>query len=173
MRCLVIEDEIDTARYICNGLKEAGFDVDWCQNGVDGLHLAADENWDVVILDRLLPGNADGQALLRRSAMHQDVTELMIADLKLDLRRHRAERANKVIALQPREFRLLEYLFRNQGQVVTRTMLLEAVWEYHFDPQTNVIDVQISRLRHRIDKGFSPQLLHTVRGAGYMIAVHD
>jgi two-component system OmpR family response regulator len=105
--------------------------------------------------------------------MHQDVSELNIADLKLDLRKRRAERAGKVIALQPREFRLLEYLVRHQGQVVTRTMLLEAVWEYHFDPQTNVIDVQISRLRQKIDKGFSPQLLRTVRGVGYMVAVHD
>jgi two-component system OmpR family response regulator len=113
------------------------------------------------------------QALLRRSAMHQEVDELQIADLKLDLRRRRAERAGKGIALQPREFRLLEYLVRHQGQVVTRTMLLEAVWEYHFDPQTNVIDVQISRLRQKIDKGFSPQLLHTVRGVGYMVSVHD
>lgn len=226
MRCLVIEDEADTARYVCNGLREAGFNVNLCHNGVDGLRLAADQSWDVVILDRLLPGNIDGlsivqkmrdlrkstpvlilsalasldervkglrsggddyltkpfafsellvrvQALLRRSAMHQDVVELQIADLKLDLRRRRAERAGNVIALQPREFRLLEYLVRNQGQVVTRTMLLEAVWEYHFDPQTNVIDVQISRLRQKIDKGFSPQLLHTVRGAGYMVSVHD
>jgi two-component system, OmpR family, response regulator len=226
MRCLVIEDEVDTARYICNGLKEVGFNVNWCRDGVEGLHLASDESWDIVVLDRLLPSNVDGlsivqtmrrlnkstpvlvlsalasldervkglrsggddyltkpfafsellarvQALLRRSGMHQEIAELQIADLKLDLRKRRAQRANQVIALQPREFRLLEYLVRNQGQVVTRTMLLEAVWEYHFDPQTNVIDVQISRLRQKIDKGFSPQLLHTVRGVGYMISVHD
>jgi two-component system, OmpR family, response regulator len=224
--CLVIEDEADTARYICNGLREVGFDVSWYRDGIDGRNQAVDGKWDIVILDRLLPGNIDGlsivqkmrdlgkstpvlilsalasldervrglrsggddyltkpfafsellarvQALLRRSAMHQEVSELNIADLKLDLRRRRAERAGKVIALQPREFRLLEYLVRHQGQVVTRTMLLEAVWEYHFDPQTNVIDVQISRLRQKIDKGFSPQLLRTIRGVGYMIAVHD
>ena len=109
-------------------------------------------------------------ALLRRSKMQEEVQELSIADLRLDLRRRRAERAMKTIALQPREFRLLEYLVRNQGQVVTRTMLLEAVWDYHFDPQTNVIDVQISRLRQKIDKGFSPPLLHTLRGAGYMMS---
>jgi two-component system OmpR family response regulator len=222
----VIEDEADTARYICNGLREVGFDVSWSRNGIDGLNRVTDGNWDVVILDRLLPGNVDGlsivqtmralrkstpvlvlsalasldervkglrsggddyltkpfafsellariQALLRRSAMHLEVAELNIGDLKLDLQRRRAERAGKVIALQPREFRLLEYLVRHQGQVVTRTMLLEAVWEYHFDPQTNVIDVQISRLRQKIDKGFSPQLLHTVRGVGYMVSVHD
>ena len=81
-----------------------------------------------------------------------------------------AERATRAIALQPREFRLLEYLVRHQGQVVTRTMLLEAVWDYHFDPQTNAIDVQISRLRQKIDKDFSPPLLHTIRGVGYMLA---
>ncbi len=110
-------------------------------------------------------------ALLRRSGMKEDVSELQIADLKLDLRRRRANRANKPIALQPREFRLLEYLVRHQGQVVTRTMLLDAVWDYHFDPQTNAIDVQISRLRQKIDKDFSPPLLHTVRGVGYMVCV--
>ncbi len=224
--CLVIEDEADTARYICNGLREVGFDVSWSQDGIDGRNRAVDGKWDIVILDRLLPGNIDGlsivqqmrdfgkstpvlilsalasldervrglrsggddyltkpfafsellarvHALLRRSPIYGDAAELQIADLKLDLRKHRAERAGQVIALQPREFRLLEYLVRHQGQVVTRTMLLEAVWEYHFDPQTNVIDVQISRLRQKIDKGFSPQLLHTVRGVGYIVSVHD
>jgi len=225
MRCLVIEDEADTARYICNGLKEAGFTVTWCSNGADGLHLAEGERWDVVILDRMLPGGIDGlsilqtirqlqkttpvlvlsalasldervrglhsggddyltkpfafsellarvQALTRRSGLQEEVSELWIADLKLDLRRRRAERASKPITLQPREFRLLEYLVRHQGQVVTRTMLLESVWDYHFDPQTNVIDVQISRLRQKIDKDFSPPLLHTVRGAGYMMCAN-
>jgi two-component system, OmpR family, response regulator len=226
MRCLVIEDEVDTARYICNGLKEAGFNVNWCRDGVEGLHLTTDQDWDIIVLDRLLPGNVDGisivqtmrnlrkatpvlvlsalasldervkglrsggddyltkpfafsellarvQALLRRSAMHQEVAELNIADLKLDLRRRRAERAGKVIALQPREFRLLEYLVRHQGQVVTRTMLLEAVWEYHFDPQTNVIDVHVSRLRQKIDRNFDKPLIHTVRGAGYCLRAPD
>ena len=224
MQCLLIEDDADTARYISNGLKAAGFVVMWCRNGVDGLHLATSERWDVVILDRMLPGDVDGlsilhairrlgkttpvlilsalasldervrglrgggddyltkpfafsellarvHALLRRSGMKEDVAELQIADLKLDLRRRRAERANKLIALQPREFRLLEYLVRHQGQVVTRTMLLEAVWDYQFDPQTNAVDVQISRLRQKIDKDFSPPLLHTVRGVGYMVSI--
>jgi len=112
-------------------------------------------------------------ALLRRSAMREDVSELRVADLKLDLRKRKAERATKPIELQPREFRLLEYLVRHQGQVVTRMMLLESVWDYHFDPQTNVIDVQISRLRQKIDKEFSPPLLHTVRGVGYMVGVNE
>ena len=92
-----------------------------------------------------------------------------MGDLELDLLARDARRAGKRIELQPREFRLLEYLMRQTGRVVTRTMLLEAVWDYHFDPQTNVIDVHISRLRSKIDKGFDRPLLHTVRGAGYMV----
>jgi two-component system, OmpR family, response regulator len=224
MQCLLIEDDADTARYISKGLKEAGFEVTCCRNGVDGLHVATSERWDIVILDRMLPGNVDGlaiihamrtlgkttpvlilsalasldervrglrgggddyltkpfafsellarvQALLRRSDSKEEVSELQIADLRLDLKRRRAARANTPIALQPREFRLLEYLVRHQGQVVTRTMLLEAVWDYHFDPQSNAIDVQISRLRQKIDRDFSPRLLHTVRGVGYMVSI--
>lgn len=222
MRCLVIEDEADTARYICNGLAEAGHTTTLCRDGVGGLDLATHERWDLVVLDRMLPGGIDGlsilgklrelgnttpvlilsalasldervrglrrggddyltkpfafsellariEALLRRAAPREEARELWIADLKLDLRTRRAERAKQPIALQPREFRLLEYLVRHQGQVVTRTMLLEAVWDYYFDPQTNVIDVQISRLRRKVDKGFSPPLLRTLRGIGYMI----
>jgi two-component system OmpR family response regulator len=113
------------------------------------------------------------EALQRRGAPNGDARELWIANLKLDLRMRRAERANQPIALQPREFRLLEYLVRHQGQAVTRTMLLESVWDYYFDPQTNVIDVQISRLRRKIDQGFSPRLLHTLRGVGYMISADE
>src|ERR1700722_9426618 len=207
MRCLVIEDEADTAGYICNGLAEAGHTTSLCRNGIEGLDLAANEQWDVIVLDRMLPGGIDGlailavlrqlrkttpvlilsalasldervrglrgggddyltkpfafsellarvEALLRRGTAREDNHELWIADLRLDLRTRRAERAGKTIALQPREFRLLEYLVRHQGQVVTRTMLLESVWDYSFDPQTNVIDVQISRLRRKIDQGF-------------------
>jgi two-component system OmpR family response regulator len=225
-RCLVIEDDADTAHYICNGLEEAGFTLVWSCDGVEGLRLVSGESWDVLILDRMLPGGVDGlsiihtirkagkptpvlilsalasldervrglrsggddyltkpfafsellarvQALLRRSGMREDISELRIADLKLDLRKRKVERAMKPIELQPREFRLLEYLVRHQGQVVTRTMLLESVWDYHFDPQTNVIDVQISRLRQKIDKEFSPPLLHTVRGVGYMLCVNE
>jgi two-component system OmpR family response regulator len=226
MRCLVIEDEADTARYICNGLTQAGHTATLVRDGAGGLHLATNENWDVIILDRMLPGGVDAlsiistirnlgkttpvlilsalasldervrglrgggddyltkpfgfsellarlEALLRRAATKNENHELRIADLRLDLRTRRAERAGKTIALQPREFRLLEYLVRHQGQVVTRTMLLEAVWDYYFDPQTNVIDVQISRLRRKIDKDFSPQLLRTVRGIGYMVSADE
>ncbi|GGF06477.1 DNA-binding response regulator [Aliidongia dinghuensis] len=226
MRCLVIEDEADTGRYVCNGLREAGHTVTLSCDGADGLHLASNERWDLIILDRMLPGDVDGlsilrtlrllgkttpvlvlsalasldervkglrgggddylakpfafsellaraEALFRRSNIHEEVSELRIADLRLDLRSRKVERAGQAIAIQPREFRLLEYLMRHQGQVVTRTMLLEAVWDYHFDPQTNVIDVQISRLRNKIDRGFSPQLLRTVRGVGYSLAADE
>jgi len=226
MRCLVIEDEADTARYVCNGLEEAGHTTTLVSDGVNGLHLAANERWDAIILDRMLPGGVDGlsiistirqlgkttpvlilsalasldervrglrgggddyltkpfafsellarlEALLRRATTSEEHRELSVADLRLDLRTRRAERAGTLIALQPREFRLLEYLVRHRGQVVTRTMLLESVWDYYFDPQTNVIDVQISRLRRKIDRDFTPQLLHTIRGIGYMISADD
>jgi two-component system OmpR family response regulator len=108
-------------------------------------------------------------ALMRRRSPVAVKTRLQVGDLDLDLLTRAAKRGDQDIDLQPREFRLLEYLMRHAGQVVTRTMLLESVWEYHFDPQTNVIDVHISRLRAKIDKGFDMPLLHTIRGAGYMI----
>jgi two-component system, OmpR family, response regulator len=112
------------------------------------------------------------EALLRRkSAPPQEVTRLTLGDLEMDLLRREVRRGGRLIDLKPREFRLLEFLLRHAGQVVTRTMLLEGVWDYHFDPQTNVIDVHISRLRQKIDKGFEPPLLHTVRGAGYIMRV--
>jgi two-component system OmpR family response regulator len=110
------------------------------------------------------------EALLRRRAGDVPETRLRVADLEMDLLKREVVRAGRPIQLQPREFRLLEYLMRHAGQVVTRTMLLEQVWDYHFDPQTNVIDVHISRLRGKIDKDFDPPLLQTVRGAGYMIS---
>ncbi len=225
MRCLVIEDDQDTARYIGNGLKEAGFTVMLCDNGLDGLHHACNDNWDVIILDRLLPGQVDGlsilgklrdlgkktpvlivsaltsidervkglrsggddyiskpfafsellariEALLRRSNQGMEPTKLQVGDLMLDLRNFRVVRGTTPITLQPREFRMLEYLMRHEGQVVTRTMLLEEVWDCHFDPQTNVLDVQISRLRNKIDKDFPVPLIHTVRGAGYRFGLH-
>ena len=109
------------------------------------------------------------EALARRFAPGEAATRYMVADLVLDRLTHKVARGGENIPLQPREFRLLEYLMRHAGQVVTRTMLLENVWDYHFDPQTNVIDVHISRLRGKIDKSFATPLLHTVRGAGYMI----
>lgn len=111
------------------------------------------------------------QALMRRAQPTQEQTILKLRDLEMDLLKRRVTRAGMVINLQPREFVLLEYLMRHAGQAVTRTMLLEKVWDYHFDPQTNVIDVHISRLRSKIDKDFDVPLLHTVRGAGYLL--HD
>jgi two-component system OmpR family response regulator len=109
------------------------------------------------------------EALARRPAPEAQATRYTVDDLTLDRLSHKVTRGGVQIPLQPREFRLLEYLMRHAGQVVTRTMLLENVWDYHFDPQTNVIDVHISRLRGKIDKTFGKPLLHTVRGAGYMI----
>ena len=109
------------------------------------------------------------EALVRRRAGEAPATRLQVADLELDLLSREVRRGGTPIALQPREFTLLEYLMRHASQVVTRTMLLEHVWDYHFDPQTNVIDVHISRLRAKIDKGFDMPLLHTIRGAGYVL----
>jgi len=108
--------------------------------------------------------------VLNRRAAGKDVeTVYRAGDLELDRLSHTVRRAGREIVLQPREFRLLEYLMRHSGQVVTRTMLLENVWDYHFDPQTNVIDVHVSRLRGKIEKGFDTPVLHTIRGAGYML----
>ena len=226
MRCLIIEDEAKTAEYIRKGLEETGHTAIVRGDGAQGLHLGSNEHWDVIILDRMLPGDVDGlsilktirdlgkstpvlilsalgsldervrglrdggddyltkpfaftellariEALTRRTGRPEEARELLVADLRMDLIKRKVERAGKPIALQPREFRLLEYLVRHRGQVVTRTMLLESVWDYHFDPGTNIIDVQISRLRNKIDKGFSPPLLQTLRGVGYMIQEHD
>lgn len=113
------------------------------------------------------------EALVRRAEPETPDTVLEVADLQMDLLKREVKRGDVKIDLQPREFRLLEYLMRHSGQVVTRTMLLEKVWDYHFDPQTNVIDVHISRLRGKIDKEFDLPLLHTVRGAGYMLSESD
>ncbi len=109
------------------------------------------------------------EALTRRGKSDGTQTKLLVGDLEMDLLSRGVRRAGQKIDLQPREFRLLEYLMRHAGQVVTRTMLLEGVWDYHFDPQTNVIDVHVSRLRQKIDKPFPTSLIHTIRNAGYML----
>ncbi len=224
MRCLLIEDELETARYIVNGLAKCGFEIDSAGDGRQGLALAERQPWDAIILDRMLPGDLDGlavletlrragnntpvlilsalanldervrglrggaddyltkpfaleelqarlQALVRRSQNREEVLTLEMADLSLDLRTRKAQRGTTAIPLQPREFRLLEYLVRHRDQVVTRSMLLDAVWDVVVD--AGVIDVQISRLRQKIDKGFSPALIHTVRGVGYMAGLGD
>ena len=223
MRILLIEDDGEAAAYLAKGLKEAGHTVDSAGNGTDGEFLATTERYDVMIIDRMLPGvdgltiiqnlRASGnatpvlilsalgkvddrvrglqaggddylvkpyafaelqariEALARRVTSNTGVTEtrLKVEDLEIDLLARSVTRAQQHIDLQPREFRLLEYLMRHAGQVVTRTMLLENVWEYHFDPQTNLIDVHISRLRQKVDKDFEKQLIHTIRGAGYSL----
>ena len=221
MRILIIEDDLDTASYIKRGVEEAGHIADHAAEGKEGLLLATTEQYDVLIIDRMLPeidgltivktirasenntpvlilsalGEVDDrvrglkagaddylvkpfafsemmarlEALLRRKEVDAPQTRLEVADLQLDLLSREVTRNQQTLDLQPREFRLLEYLMRHHGQVVTRTMLLEKVWDYHFDPQTNIIDVHISRLRAKIDKGFDKPLLHTVRGSGYVL----
>jgi two-component system OmpR family response regulator len=221
MRVLLIEDDQQVVSYLRKALGELGAVVDHAEDGRNGLLLAATEDYDVLIVDRMLP-NLDGlaivrtlrasgnrtpalilsalgevddrveglraggddylvkpfafaelharlEALLRRGGGETPKTRLQVADLEMDLLARKVTRSGAEIQLQPREFRLLEYLVRHAGQVVTRTMLLENVWDYHFDPQTNVIDVHISRLRAKIDRDFDPTLLHTVRGAGYIL----
>lgn len=221
MRLLIIEDDRDAADYLVKAFREVGHVADAAHDGEDGLALALDNPYDVLIVDRMLPkrdglsvigelrkkrietpalilsalGQVDDrvkglraggddylpkpysfsellarvEVLSRRRGGRNEETELRVGDLYLDRLSHSVRRGTEEIVLQPREFRLLEYLMRHAGQVVTRTMLLENVWDYHFDPQTNVIDVHISRLRSKIDKGFAQPLLHTVRGAGYMV----
>lgn len=221
MRILLIEDDADAAGFLSRGLKEAGHVVDLARDGVEGADLAQASDYDVLLIDRMLPlrdglsiveerreagdttpililsalGQVDDrvkglraggddylakpyafsellarvEALGRRQKPIQAETVYTVGDLELDRLSHSVTRSGRSILLQPREFRLLEYLMQNAGQVVTRTMLLENVWDYHFDPQTNVIDVHVSRLRAKIDKEFDRPLLHTVRGAGYVV----
>ena len=221
MRALLIEDDKDTAQFVCKGLKEQGYVVDCASEGEEGLYLAATEKYDVLIVDRMLPrldglsvvkmlrstGNnapaiflttmsgiddrvegldagADDyltkpfalpellarlSALLRRPPLSETKTVLRAADLEMDLLKRSVRRAGKTIDLQPQEFRILEYLMRSEGRVVTRTMLLENVWDFHVDPLTSVVETHISRLRAKIDKGFKSPLVRTVRGVGYSL----
>jgi two-component system OmpR family response regulator len=221
MRILIIEDDIQAATYMLKGLKESGHQVEHAADGKDGLLMAASGDYDVLIIDRMLPG-LDGLAILRtlrasgnatpvlilsamaevddrvqglkaggddyltkpyafaeltarlealgrRAVTAAPTTVLQVGDLEMDLVARSVKRDGQNIDLQPKEFALLESLMRHAGQVVTRTMLLEKVWDYSFDPQTNVIDVHVSRLRQKIDKGFEKPLLHTIRGAGYSL----
>ncbi len=221
MRILLVEDDRETLDYLAKALREAGHVTEQATDGDTGAAMARDGEFDVLIVDRMLPGKdglslveelraggntvpvlilsalgrvddrvtglraggddylakpfafsellARTEVLTRRHRPGEGETVYRVGDLELDRLAHAVSRGGKTIVLQPREFRLLEYLMRHAGKVVTRTMLLENVWDYHFDPQTNVIDVHISRLRGKIDKGFEPPLLQTVRGAGYMI----
>jgi two-component system OmpR family response regulator len=222
MKVLLVEDDAETHAYVKRGLEQHGHGVDAATSGRDGLFLALGSAYDVMILDRMLPG-LDGLAMVktlrsagnltpvlfltavsavgdrvegleagaddylikpfsfaellarmnalgRRPPLAAPVeTVLRTADLEMDLITRTVRRAGREIELQPREFRLLEYLLRNAGRVLTRTMLLEHVWEFHFDPKTNIVETHMSRLRAKIDKGFDSELLETVRGSGYRL----
>jgi len=226
MKVLLVEDNERVARFVTKGLRESGHVVDHADNGRDGMFLAASEPYDTIIMDRMLPGQIDGlaiievirksgnrtpililsalsdvderirglrsggddyltkpfafgellarlDALMRRAQAAPAATSLSVGDLRMDLLSRKVTRGERAIVLLPQEFKLLEYLMRHEDQVVTRTMLLENVWEYHFDPQTNVVDVHISKLRQKIDLEPEPSLLRTVRNAGYMMSAAD
>jgi len=225
VRILIIEDDAETAAYIVAGLKDDGHKVDCAANGIEGLSFAMARDYDLLIVDRMLPLldgltlveklrldrvetsvlfltsmsgiddrvsglNAGGddylvkpfafaellarvKALNRRPRGSAMETQFKVADLELDILKRVVKRAGREIALQPRELRLLEYLMRHAGQIVTRTMILESVWNYHFDPRTNIVESHLSRLRTKIDKGFLPELIHTVRGTGYCLRASE
>jgi len=220
---LLVEDDTESADYIQQGLCEAGHNVVVARDGRDGLFRAAGEDWDLLVIDRMLPRldglsmvrtlrsggvvtpvlflttlggiddrvaglNAGGDdylvkpfafsellarvnALGRRPRTPVPDAVLRVADLEMDLLARSVHRGGEALELQPREFRLLEYLIRHADQVVTRTMLLENVWDLHFDPHTNVVESNISRLRAKVDKGRAVELIHTVRGSGYCLRV--
>jgi two-component system OmpR family response regulator len=221
VRLLLIEDDEKIASFIVKGLKEAGFTTDHALDGVTGLGLALNEDYDGAIVDIMLPG-LDGlsiietlrkrginlpviilsarrsvddrirglqqggddyltkpfafsellariQALLRRASNTTETTTLTVEDLSIDLLARTVTRSGQAINLQPKEFSLLEYLMRNTGRVVSKTMIMERVWDYNFDPQTNVVEARICRLRDKIDKNFDVPLIHTVRGLGYVL----
>ena len=221
-RILVVEDDSDTAAYIMKGLREEGFAVEHAGDGRDGLYMATEQDFDAIVMDRMVPGldglavikalraaeidtpiivlSALGQldervkglraggddylskpfgfselsarlaSLMRRTASKAEQTSLSCGDLRMDLLSRKVARNGQSLDLLPREFMLLEYLLRHRDRVVTRTMLLEQVWDYRFDPHTSVIDTHVSRLRKKIDDPFDSPLLHTVRGAGYRLS---
>ena len=226
MRILLVEDNERVTQFVVNGLREAGHTADHAANGRDGMFLGASEPYDVIIMDRMLPGEIDGLAIIevlrkagkrtpililsalsevddrirglrsggddyltkpfafgellaRLDALHRraqginNESPLSVGDLHMNPLTRKVMRGERTIILQPRDFKLLAYLMRHAGQVVTRTMLLENVWDYHFDPQTNVVDVHISKLRQKIDTEAERPLLRTVRNAGYMVSAGD
>jgi two-component system OmpR family response regulator len=221
VRVLIVEDDATIAEFVGRGLREAGYTVDIAGDGLTGFEMAAAEQYDVAIVDVMLPG-LDGltlierlrargvrtpvliltarrsvdervaglhrggddyltkpfafaellarvHALIRRTQGGQEPARLAVADLTLDRLARRVERAGRAIELRPREFAVLELLMRPAGTVVSKTMILAQVWGYSFDPGSNVVDVVVFRLREKIDKGFDRPLLHTVRGAGYVL----
>ena len=221
MKILVVEDEPKTGDYLKQGLSEAGFVVDLARNGLDGLHLALSEAYDLAILDVMLPGidgwqilqgvrragkempvmflTARGQVddrvrglelgaddylvkpfafaellarvrtLLRRGSKGKETEILRVADLELDLLRRRVLRAGQRIDLTAKEFALLELLLRRCGEVLPRSLIASQVWDMNFDSDTNVVEVAIRRLRAKVDDDFSPNLIRTVRGMGYVL----
>ena len=221
-RLLVVEDDPATRDYVANGFKELGWSVERHGDGRDGLALARHEKFDLIILDRNLPGldglellktvrgagvetpviilsaiaqvdervkglraggddyltkpfhfselSARADVVLKRKAPAAVQTSFTCGDLALDVALRRVSRAGREIALLPREFKLLEYFMRHKEQIVTRTMLLEQVWDYSNEPHQSIIDTHISRLRKKIDEGFDVPLLHTVRGVGYRLS---
>lgn len=222
MRILLAEDDAQTAEFIQRGLGELGHNVAGVADGTDALHLLITEQFDVCVLDRMLPGldglsvlrriraaeidlpvllltalgriedRVDGleagaddylvkpfafselaariNALGRRKPLRQDVTSLECGGVVMDLLRRQVSRDGSAVTLQPREFRILEELMREAGKIITRTMLLERVWSYHFDPQTNIVETHISRLRAKLNEGGKANLIETVRGVGYRMA---
>ncbi|MEO4044974.1 response regulator [Hoeflea sp. CAU 1731] len=221
MRILILEDDLKTSNYVKSGFEEAGHVCDVLSNGHDGLFQAVRESYDVVVVDRMLPGmdgmaivkamraagnqtpvifltsvsgvddrvegleagaddylvkpfafselSARVSALTRRPSLQVEQTVLRVHDLEMDLVRRRVKRAGTTIELLPKEFTLLEALMRAEGRVLTRTMLLEKVWDFHFDPETSVLETHVSRLRGKIDRPFDIPLLHTVRNTGYTL----
>lgn len=224
MRTLLVEDEILIARFVANGLKEAGFTVDTLHNGNEVLPVLETTPFDLVVLDIMLPGR-DGLSILRemrsrgmtvpvilltargsteerveglnlgaddylakpfaideliarlnallRRAGESSFSAYRVADLTLDIVKHTAHRGSTPINLTSREFALLECLMRSPGRVITRTRICEYVWDYQFDPGTNIVDVYVQRLRRKIDDGADVKLIHTKRGAGYYVGVSD
>lgn len=225
LRILLIEDDAEVAQNVVRSLKQHGHIVEHAADGRDALMLAIGERYDVVIVDRMLPGldgisliksvrtakigtpmlilttkggiedrvegleaGADDylvkpfalaeliarvHALARRPAMKQEATVLTVADLRLDLVKRAVARAGQSIDVQPQEFKLLEYMMRHAGKAVTRTMLLENVWDFHFDPRTNIVETHMSRLRSKVDRGFDLELIETIRGVGYRLRAPD
>jgi len=223
MKILVVEDEEKTGAYLRQGLSEAGFVVDLVSDGFDGLHLALNESYALIVLDVMLPGidgwqilqgirragketpvlfltaldpvedrvkglelGADDylvkpfafsellariRTLLRRGAKMKEAEQLRVADLELDLLRRRVSRAGTRIDLTVKEFALLELLMHRQGEVLPRSLIASQVWDMNFDSDTNVIEVAIKRLRQKVDEGFEPKLIQTVRGMGYVLEV--
>ncbi len=221
MNIIIIEDDAKTASFVSKGLQQAGFNTVVAPDGKDGLFKMQTGEFDVAIIDIMLPGmdgftviqklrdakistpvivlsarnsvedkvrglQAGGddylakpfsftellariQALLRRASSQVEPTTLTVADLTIDLLSHKVHRAGQKIDIQPQEYMLLEYLMRNAGRIVSKTMIIEHVWEYNFDPQTNIVETRMCRLREKIDKPFERKLIHTVRGFGYVM----